>query len=755
MDLSRAAERAAALAERCASAIERRAGPTAAAALLLVAPPLLLLASRRPLWFDELFTLHVASLPDVAALRRALDLGIDHHPLPYWLVTRAALSLTGDPALGVRLPALAGFCAMAVCLHAAVARRTRPLYGLVAAAVPFATSTVFYATEGRPYGLSLGFAAAALLGWQRAAEGGRRRAWLAALALGVAGAISTSYYAVLIVAPLALGELVRTLRRGRWDAAPWAALAAGSAVCLVYLPRVARSVAGFDGPSWAEPHPGALPRVYLDLFGDASLGLVAVLALAGAFLAAGGRAPAASVRRPPAHELAAAVGFLLLPFAAWAVAELVTNRLTARYAIGAVLGLALLVGHAAYLAARGSALFGIALLTVCLGAFGVGGIALGLRTAGERGQELRALPSLLSTAPAGLPVAVDDPLRALELMYHAPPDVAARLVFLVDPSSSVRYGRIPYPGGTWLRMRDLFPGVRAERLGPFRRAHPEFLVYGTGSPFGWLVEALAAERSDLRLVAVRGSHRLYLARPSGGGLVPGDQRAAASRSRTSPLRPDGAPAQPAPRSPTGAARRRAARQSRRKAAWSIAKLPVTWRPGGTSRTTTAPSETEAPSPTRTRFRSVACGPIHTSSPIRTLPVITAPAPSRQRRPMRAWCETFTRLLTLVSSPSRVSPRNSARHTTALDCTSTRSASTTPPACGRSRSRPAARAGWKPSAPTTHPERSTTSSPSRDPSSTRAPGSTTAPRPIRTFRGAIHAAGSTSASGETTVGSSVR
>ncbi|HEY7529748.1 MAG TPA: glycosyltransferase family 39 protein, partial [Gemmatimonadota bacterium] len=382
----------------------------------------MVLAARRPLWFDELFTLHIASLPDVAAVRRALELGIDHHPLPYWLVTRAALALAGDPALGVRLPALVGFAAAAVCLHLFVSRRTRPLYGLVAAAVPFATATVFYATEGRPYGLALGFASAALLAWQRAAEGSRRAVWLAALAIALAAAISTSYYAVLVVAPLAVGEIVRTARAGRLDAPTWGALAAGSAVSLAYLPGISGSLARLGGPNWAEPHAAAVPRMYLDLFGGLSLTVVAVLGLAGAFLAAEPSASAPARRRPPPLELAAAVGFLALPFVAWAAAELVTNRLTARYALAAVLGLAVLAAFVAFVVGRGSSLLGLALLAVLVTGY-AGELALAWRRAGEHREQLRALPALLAEAPGGLPVAVDDPLRALELMHHAPAPV--------------------------------------------------------------------------------------------------------------------------------------------------------------------------------------------------------------------------------------------------------------------------------------------------------------------------------------------
>src|SRR6185295_14459378 len=98
-----------------------------------------------------------------------------------------------------------------------VSRRTSTLYGLLAAALTFATGALRYATEARPYGLVVGFCALALVCWQAAADDHCRKLSLTGVAVAVAAAISSSYYAVLILAPLGAGELVRSLTRRKID----------------------------------------------------------------------------------------------------------------------------------------------------------------------------------------------------------------------------------------------------------------------------------------------------------------------------------------------------------------------------------------------------------------------------------------------------------------------------------------------------------------------------------------------------------
>jgi hypothetical protein len=57
-----------------------------------------------------------------------------------------------------------------------------------------------------------------------ASAGRRRRLYIPLLAVALAASIWNHYYGVLALAPVAGGELVRVLRRGRPDLPIWAAL---------------------------------------------------------------------------------------------------------------------------------------------------------------------------------------------------------------------------------------------------------------------------------------------------------------------------------------------------------------------------------------------------------------------------------------------------------------------------------------------------------------------------------------------------
>src|SRR2546423_387479 len=121
------------------------------------------------MWLDEFFTLFVSQQPSIAESVRAVREGCDTAPPLYAILAKFARSVFRLPALSLRVPSFAGFCLASFCIFGFLKRRVGVYYG-VAAILVFALCGYGYATEGRAYGLCLGFLTLALRCWQAAAE---------------------------------------------------------------------------------------------------------------------------------------------------------------------------------------------------------------------------------------------------------------------------------------------------------------------------------------------------------------------------------------------------------------------------------------------------------------------------------------------------------------------------------------------------------------------------------------------------------
>src|ERR1039458_2211993 len=102
---------------------------------------------------DEMYAFQTYSVPTVAQLvqvQRTWPISLD--PLLYPLLAHAGMRALGAGAFALRLPALLGFLLMQICLFFFVRKLAGERAGMVAAAFPALTATLFYAVEGRPYG---------------------------------------------------------------------------------------------------------------------------------------------------------------------------------------------------------------------------------------------------------------------------------------------------------------------------------------------------------------------------------------------------------------------------------------------------------------------------------------------------------------------------------------------------------------------------------------------------------------------------
>ena len=168
---------------------------------------------------------------------------------------------------------------MGVCLFQFVTKRFPSVYGLPAMLFPFITNAYYYAYEARPYGILLGFGALSLLCWQRAAvETGKRRFWICALGASNALSVFNHYYGILLIVPLMIGELIRSMRSRKVDLPVWAALGCFFLPIIVCLPLI-MAARTYSAHFWGKPGISSLVLFYDYLLRPALLPIVAILIL--------------------------------------------------------------------------------------------------------------------------------------------------------------------------------------------------------------------------------------------------------------------------------------------------------------------------------------------------------------------------------------------------------------------------------------------------------------------------------------------
>ncbi len=447
-------------------------------------------ASRKLFWFDEIFTVQVAKLPDLRSIWAALSQGVDFNPPLFYFLTKAGVALAGPGHLGVRLPEIAGFGIFCLCLYRFVALRSTVLGGLVAMLFPLLTGAYAYAYEARPHAVVLGCLGVALVCWQQAAtpQGRARWPWLLGLALALACGLLNHAYAVLLFVPFIFGEAVRlwTTRKPDWPMA-WALLVGAAAFAvLIPLARLA-STTGIARAKAFDFSIQLLLNTYRMLLGPAVIEL-AVAAVA-AFIVFGLARPMQPVQTPgvsttppgPArHELAALCALLLIPLFA-AVLSMLTRAVPYdRYSLGLVAGCAALLG----LLAGSNFKLGAALLAAMLVQIGVDNLGFVGRSAmpepatqiplsTHQPYFMRRYTQLNLLPDHQAPIVMLDELEFAPMLHYAPEGLAARLTYVIwDPGDTNGQG--------YQRLQRCCQAAgRVAPAAELLARYPFFYVYGT------------------------------------------------------------------------------------------------------------------------------------------------------------------------------------------------------------------------------------------------------------------------------------
>jgi 4-amino-4-deoxy-L-arabinose transferase-like glycosyltransferase len=404
-------------------------------------------AAWMPLWNDEIFTVIAAELPQVSDIWRYLADGADVQPPLYFVLIRGSIRLLGSDALGARIPSLIAYVLFCGCMYRVTARLTNKWYGLVAFLLPSVTQCWYYATEGRPYALLMGFTGMAMVCWQAAIRNERRGLALAGLTVCLACAFNTHYYGPLIVIPFAIAEAVRVARRRMLDWPIYVAVAIATSSIALWL-RVAMTARAHSGVHWEQPALiGSLVETASYFLAPGIIALIGIGAIiigtqwwptaANETTDGGALAPRFDA------DIALIVSMALLPAVGVVFAKLVTHAYVPRYFISAMGGFCVLASLALFIALRGSWRAGGAAAAVVFGAFALvaqwdvrAALAARRQPMGEEilGQIPRA--ALADT----LPIVFTNHHDFMQLFYYGDRALINRTYMLIDPDCSLRIG---------------------------------------------------------------------------------------------------------------------------------------------------------------------------------------------------------------------------------------------------------------------------------------------------------------------------
>ena len=403
-------------------------------AVLVVA---VLAARWQPLWYDELFTLYVASEASPGAVLRALLAGADTNPPVDYVLRHASLALIGDSAMAFRWPSALAFVGGLFAIHAFVRRRTGFVAAAAAFSLPLLSAATYFSHEGRAYALLFASAPFALWAWQRATERERPAARLPTLFLALCLGPYSHYFGVLNFVPIAVGEAWRSYRRRALDVGILSTVAAAGIATLGLL-AFARSATTLQQGFWASSYRAAhIPTYYTGFLGWAGWAWLAALALVAClFMSGRRRSPrAAQSASLPQHEIVAACVLALTPVSAFVLAGLVTGALAAKYTIAFVPGVAILFGYLLSIVEgwqRPAALLALSVVTLLgLGRFAADTLAY--RDDVPMPMRLSALLPQGST----LPVAFDSPHLFLETVYYEPQFADGRFQYPMDAATAL------------------------------------------------------------------------------------------------------------------------------------------------------------------------------------------------------------------------------------------------------------------------------------------------------------------------------
>ncbi len=226
-----------------------------------------LTSGKKFFWYDEVNSANLVADPSLSHMIGTIAAGGESAPPLYhtllWLWARAA----GQSELALRAPS----CAMMIVALVLVWLTLRRRYSLQATAVgalvafPLSALVLYHVSEARFYGFLTALVALATYLYARAVLTPERTSWklLAAIFATHAALVYTHVYGAMYSAAILAAWVIADRCAGRWRPASYAAILAGWATFIPWLPSLRRAADLARPQGWlTAPTPGALMEVF-------------------------------------------------------------------------------------------------------------------------------------------------------------------------------------------------------------------------------------------------------------------------------------------------------------------------------------------------------------------------------------------------------------------------------------------------------------------------------------------------------------
>lgn len=461
--------------------------------------------------------------PSVHALWHSLQLGADSQAPLYYLIVRLFSRVTPNAEIAYRLPSILGFC-LTLCFLFLWFRKRYDLSTAIIASLLSMVTVLYgtYATEARAYSLVVACLTLGLVAYRNAPA----LRWMLLLGGSLAVAQSLHYYSIFAMTPFFLAEsavLLKT-RTVRWSV--WGAFAVGVLPLAAFWPLLARLKEYYGQYFWAQPSLLTPVAIYGWLFGISTgidqplrlFSVVYILFFSGIIISSAVLL-FRSLSADPNQDLfwtdgILISGFLLLPFVYYLATKITHGGLFVRYLIPTVIGIALGAGHGlSRLSTRLRLIIGGAL---CLALFlQETAFWLNYYTDYMLGfSHSQTSTRLINSAGySELPIMVSDSHDYLEISHYASPELAKRLVSVVDPVAAVAHGRSDSDDKELLVIKQI-ASVHVVDYSRFRFEHLTFLLYskpGWQNNPDWWVLQLLKDGYSLKSLVTDGTSSVYLA----------------------------------------------------------------------------------------------------------------------------------------------------------------------------------------------------------------------------------------------------